>query len=186
MNQLLEAANEVYTFMAEREWQFCLIGGLAVQHWGEPRTTLDADFTLIAGWGEEERYVSTLLDRFRARISDAHAFAVARRVLLVEASNGVPIDISLGALPFETEMVRRAAFVEFAPGLKLPCCTPEDLFVMKAFAGRARDWLDARSVAARQGQLDRNYILTHLRSLFELSGDSENLDRAKQLLEENP
>lgn len=186
MNQLLEAASEVCTFMAERDWHFCLIGGLAVQHWGEPRTTLDADFTLLTGWGEEDRYVSALLDQFQARISDAHAFAVARRVLIMEASNGVPIDISLGALPFEAEMVKRATSVEFAPGLKLPCCTPEDLFVMKAFAGRPRDWLDAQSVAARQGQLDRNYILTHLTSLFELSGDSESLGRARQLLEVNP
>ncbi|MCL4216550.1 MAG: nucleotidyl transferase AbiEii/AbiGii toxin family protein [Candidatus Hydrogenedentes bacterium] len=186
MNQLLEAANEVCTFMAQREWQFCLIGGLAVQHWGEPRTTLDADFTLMTGWGEEERFVTALLDRFRSRISDAHAFAVDRRVLIIEASNKVPVDISLGALPFETEMVRRATPVEFAPGLKLPCCTPEDLFVMKVFAGRTRDWLDAQSVAVRQKQLNRTYILTHLTSLLELSGNSGDLDRARQLLEDGP
>ena len=43
MNGLFETAREVSDFMTERGWKFCLIGGLAVQHWGEPRTTLDAD-----------------------------------------------------------------------------------------------------------------------------------------------
>lgn len=41
MNVLFEAAKEVCEFMAVRKWEFCIIGGLAVQRWGEPRTTLD-------------------------------------------------------------------------------------------------------------------------------------------------
>lgn len=32
MNKLLEAAGEICTFMAERKWKFCIIGGLAVLH----------------------------------------------------------------------------------------------------------------------------------------------------------
>jgi hypothetical protein len=134
MNSLFDAAEEVCAFMTERQWKFCIIGGLAVQHWGEPRTTLDAGFTLVTGWREEDPFVTAILARFNSRIADAHAFALERRVLLIEASNKVPVDIALGALPFETNMVERATPVEFAPGLKLPCCTAEDLFFMKVFA----------------------------------------------------
>jgi hypothetical protein len=39
MNALFEAAKEVADFMKARRWKFCVIGGLAVQRWGEPRLT---------------------------------------------------------------------------------------------------------------------------------------------------
>jgi hypothetical protein len=32
---------------------------------------------------------------------------------------------------------------EFAPDIILPTCSAEDLFVMKAFASRPQDWIDA-------------------------------------------
>jgi hypothetical protein len=186
MNALFEAANEVCEFMRARRWEFCIIGGLAVQRWGEPRTTLDADMTLLAGWGEEEGYVTAILDRFESRISDGHAFAVSRRVLLIRASNGKDVDIALGALPFEAGMVRHAVPVEYAPGLILPCCTAEDLFIMKAFAARPRDWLDAEGVVARQAHLDTQYILDELGRLCALREAPDILDRAKRLLREEP
>ena len=184
MNALFEAAKEVCEFMAARRWKFCLIGGLAVQQWGEPRTTLDADLTLLAGLGKEERYAAAILERFASRIPKPLEFAVTRRVLLIRASNGKDVDISLGALAFEASMVRRAKPVEFAPGLHLPCCTAEDLFIMKAFAARPRDWLDAESIVARQTKLNTRHILRQLRVLCELKDDPELLERARRLLSE--
>ncbi len=47
MNGLFEAAFEVQTFMQARSWSFCLIGGLAVIRWGEPRMTQDIDLSLL-------------------------------------------------------------------------------------------------------------------------------------------
>lgn len=155
-----------------------------MQQWGEPRTTLDADLTLLAEWGEEAPYVDALLGRFESRIPDARAFALAHRVLLLRASNGKDVDVALGALPFEVEMMRRAKRLEFAPGLTLPCCTAEDLFVMKVFAGRERDWLDAAGIVRRQTSLDREYILGHLRDLLELKDAPDSMTRAMRLLEE--
>ena len=184
MNRLLEAAHEVCNFMTGRNWDYCVIGGLAVQQWGEPRTTLDADFTLLTGWGKEEPYVQELLDSFQARISDALDFALSRRILLMKASNGIEIDIALGALPFEEAMVERARPIEFAPGITLPCCTPEDLLIMKAFAGRPRDWQDARSIALRREALDADYIVHHLDELCSLRDDPDTVERVKALLKE--
>ncbi len=106
-------------------------------------------------------------------------------MLLVRASNGKDVEISLGALPFETGMVRRAKLAEFAPGLLLPCCTAEDLFIMKAFASRPRDWVDAESILARNATLDAEYILFHLADLCELKEAPEILDRVKHLLKEH-
>lgn len=99
MNALFVAAKEVCDFMRKRKWKFCIIGGLAVQRWGEPRETLDVDLTLLTGLGGEERFVFVLLNAFRPRIAHAAEFALSRRVLLIRASNGKAIDISLGGLP---------------------------------------------------------------------------------------
>ena len=185
MNVLFEAAKEICDFMAAQKWEFCIIGGLAVQRWGEPRTTLDADFTLLANWEEEEPYVNALLRQFESRISDGHAFALSHRVLLLQASNGCDVDVVLGALPFEVEMVKRAKKMEFAPNINLPCCTAEDLIIMKAFAGRPRDWNDTESIALRQSGLDEEYITTQLAELCALKDTPENVERAKKLLEEH-
>ncbi len=182
MNALFAAAKEVCDFMQARRWKFCVIGGLAVQRWGEPRATLDADLTLLAEFGEEDRYVTALLDAFESRIANGLQFALTRRVVLLKASNEKSIDVSLGALPFELSMMRRAVQVEFCRGLILPCCTAEDLFVMKAFASRTKDWLDAESIVVRQGHLNSRYILEQLRALCELKETPEIVERAKRLL----
>ncbi len=98
---ILEAASALQTFCEIHGWRFCFIGGLAVQRWGEPRQTQDADLTLITGFGPEESYVDSLLSRFAGRREDSKDFAMRFRVLLLHASNGIPLDIALGAMPFE-------------------------------------------------------------------------------------
>ena len=47
MNALYEAALEVQGFFQSRQWRFCIIGGLAVVRWGQPRATQDVDFCLL-------------------------------------------------------------------------------------------------------------------------------------------
>ena len=136
MNALFEAAKEVCDFMQVRRWAFCVIGGLAVQRWGEPRLTQDADLTLLTGFENEEIYVDTLLAEFAPRREDAREFSLINRVLLLRANNGVPIDISLAALPYEEEVVAHATPFAFAKGIVLPTCSADDLFIMKAFAAR--------------------------------------------------
>lgn len=41
MNEILSAAKELGDFMRQRQWEYCIIGGLAVIRWGEPRLTQD-------------------------------------------------------------------------------------------------------------------------------------------------
>ncbi len=185
MNTLYEAAKEISDFLDAKEWRFCIIGGLAVARWGEPRTTVDVDLTLMTGFGNEEGYARALLDRFRPRVERALNFAMEHRVLLLYASNGRDLDISFGAFPFEEQMMHRASAFEFAAGIELVTCSAEDLFVLKVFADRNKDWADAESVAIRQ-RLDRQYVLKHLRPLCELKESPDILARAERLLKESP
>ena len=45
MHPAIEAALELQQFLDEHGEKFCIIGGLAVQRWGEVRLTVDADAT---------------------------------------------------------------------------------------------------------------------------------------------
>ena len=100
MSPILEAAVELQAFCSSRGWRFCFIGGIVVPRWGEPRTTADADLTLLTGFGNEEAFVDPLLAAFRARVDGARELALSRRVVLIEASNTVGLDVTLSALPF--------------------------------------------------------------------------------------
>lgn len=187
MNPLFVAAKEISGFMAARQWRHCIIGGLAVQRWGEPRLTRDVDLTLLTGVGREESFVRPLLERFPGRLPDALEFALNNRVLLIRASNGKDVDISLGALEFEIDMLDRATEFEFAPDCILPVCSAEDLFIMKAFAARPQDWLDAESIAVRQqSRLDATCILKNLSVLADLKESPDILKRARSILESTP
>ena len=74
--------------------------------------------------------------RLFPRISDPIEFALKSRVLLLKHNQTkIDIDISLGALPFEQEMIERA--IEFTtPELTVQVATPEDLIITKAVAHR--------------------------------------------------
>ena len=98
MIDVIQAAAEVQNVCQSHDWQFCFIGGLALQRWGEPRRTVDVDLSVLAGFGDEEKFADVLLEYFAARISDAVAFARERRVLLLRSTKGVGIDVALAAL----------------------------------------------------------------------------------------
>jgi hypothetical protein len=83
-------------------------------------------------------------------------------------------------------MIQRVVDVEFAPGIVLPRCTAEDLFVMKVFAERARDEQDARSIAARTRTLDHAYIYGQLQELGDVTETRDEMLRtAGAILEVN-
>jgi hypothetical protein len=172
MNALFAAASSVGAFCVARNWKCCVIGGLAVQRWGDPRQTRDVDVTLLTGFGDEERFIDPILAQYTSRIPEARQFAIERRVLLVETRDGVPIDISLGALPFEERVVARSTPFAVEPGSAIVTCSAEDLIVLKAFAGRVQDWLDVEGVIVRQAAtLNRSLVLDELGPLLDLKKD---------------
>ena len=183
MNPLLAAALEIQAFCRAQHWRFCFIGGLTVQRWGEPSLTQDADLTVITGFGGEAPFVDALLAHFKGRLPDAREFALRNRVLLLRSSGGVPLDVALGAMPFEEHAVARASDFMIAPGAVILTCSAEDLIVFKAFAGRPRDWLDIEGIAIRQAdRLDERVIWTELVPLLELKETPEDADRLRAVL----
>jgi len=65
---ILQAAAEIQHFFDQPLWSHCIIGGVALLYWGEPRLTRDVDITLLAGYGREDEFILPVLDGpFRSR-----------------------------------------------------------------------------------------------------------------------
>jgi hypothetical protein len=184
VNPILETALEIQRFCRVRDWRSCVIGGVAVQRWGEPRLTQDVDVTVLSGFGPEPEFVDALLAGYRGRLPEARPFALRSRVLLLESASGIPIDVSLGGIPYEERVVGRSSPWEIGGGEALVTCSAEDLVVLKTFAGRDKDWLDIEGVAVRQGdRLDDALVLRELKPLLELKEDLRPLTQLKRILE---
>jgi hypothetical protein len=181
MNALLATAAEIQNFLQQAGERFCFIGGIALQRWGEPRLTRDVDLTLLCPYGAEIPVVERLLAGFSPRMPEARTFALQHRVLLLRGKSGVPIDIAFGSIPFEERCVDRASEFDFGE-IRLVTCSAEDLVVLKAFAGRERDWADIESVAIRQSRrLDWSLIFKESAPLVELRGGAETTARLRRL-----
>ena len=110
-------------------------------------------------------------------------FALRHRVVLLRASNGIPLDVSLGALDFESAAVERSVLVEIADGVQLTLCSADALIVFKVFAGRPQDWLEVEGIVAKSGgRIDWHSVRAELRTLLELKEDAESLPRLEIIL----
>jgi hypothetical protein len=181
MNPIFAAAARLQAFCDQHAWRSCLIGGVAVQRWAKPRVTRDVDVTVLTGFGNEETFITELLAAYASRRPDARQFALRNRVLLLSTEDGVGIDVSLGALPFEENLVNHASVFSFGSGLDLRTCSAEDLIVLKLFASRPLDIRDAEMVAVKQPNLDWLYIETELRPLAEVKEEPEIMDTLQRI-----
>jgi hypothetical protein len=182
MTRLVRLAAELQAFLDSKSWKNCLIGGLVLQRWGEPRLTKDVDMTVLTGFGREEDLIDLLLARFEGRRKDTREFALYNRVLLLQSKDGIGIDVALGGLEFEERVMERASGFDFLPDCRLRTCSAEDFLVMKAFANRDRDWLDVETVLIRQdNQVNWKQVLMELKPLAELNDTPEIIPHIERI-----
>lgn len=183
MDNIFTVALEVQKFLNDNKWRFCIIGGIAVQRWGEPRVTRDVDLSLLTSFKNEELFIDILLDKFKPRIPDAKNFALQYRVLLLESSSKTGIDIALAGFPFEEAIVNRATPFEFLDHISLITCSAEDLIILKAFASRDKDWMDIKGIIQRNSSLNWNLIIDEVKILAEIKEDDSFLTQLLKLKE---
>jgi hypothetical protein len=179
VNPRLEAAWEIHQFLTENGLKYAIIGGLAVQNWGEPRFTRDVDLTIAAPLTDSSADLIQLIsEHFPSRTEDPVAFAKSTRMVLVNASNGVELDISLALPGYEDGLFARAVDYEIEPGKNIRLCSAEDLVIHKAVAGRPQDVSDIQGVVFRQGgRLDTVYIRHWLKEFGDALGNPEIVER---------
>lgn len=180
---LLEALGALERWLRSEGLGHVFIGGLAVALVGRPRITQDIDgIVLLGAMSIQELLRSAKTAGFSTRVPDAAAFATESRVLLLRhVGTKVPIDLSIGFLPFEEGAVRRARVVKVR-GLEIPVATVEDLLILKAIAGRPRDIVDMEGLLAANPQIDRDRVRTTTAMFAEMLEAPEILNNLDRLL----
>ncbi|MGH7620602.1 MAG: hypothetical protein ACREPM_25590 [Gemmatimonadaceae bacterium] len=181
MIELLEQALLTQRLFDDEAWKSCIIGGLAVIRWGQPRLTRGVDVSLFTGFGDERRIAERILAQLEPRVVDAIECAAAHRVLLARTHAGTPVDIAFAGYPFEAEIIERSTTYRYTPDVELRNISAEDLVVLKAFANRRQDWGDIAGIAARQASLDWRAIFERLAPLVELKAEPAILDELRSI-----
>lgn len=171
---ILDTAADVASFLDEQAIPYAIIGGLAVQYWGEPRTTRDVDIVVLVAPDRIDSFLAAAVNRYKPRLQDAIAFAQENRVLLIWGEDETPVDIALGLPGYEEEAIRRAATVSIGGRRNIRLISREDLIIHKCIAGRPRDREDIERVLVRQQlTVDLDYIRQWLRQFAELMESNE-------------
>ena len=136
-----------------------IIGGIATGFLGKPRFTVDLDAMFLASTKEGPGILEMAKEEgIEPRTDQIMEFAKKNRVLLLRHfASGASIDISLGVLPFEEEVVARGKVYD-AGILSIRLPTPEDLIIMKAIAHRPKDLIDIQTVIDAHPDLDVHRI----------------------------
>jgi hypothetical protein len=131
-----------------------IIGGVAASLLGKPRLTKDIDAVVLDAEAEV-LIASGAAYGFLPRIPDAVEFARNTRILLLRYAEGeIDIDLSLGGLPFEYEVIDRSSMIDVSPEISIRVASPEDIVIMKAIAGRGRDMMDIENIIQANPDLD--------------------------------
>ena len=187
MNGQFEAAWQLHRFLTDRGIPYVIIGGVAVQRWGEPRFTIDVDLAILLPPGSEEPRLREIAAAFPPRLKDAVAFALEHRVMPIDVPGAGPADLSLALPGLEEEAIARAVDYDLGQGRAVRLCAAEDLVVYKCVAGRAQDVLDVESVVARQGDgLDVARVRWWLEEFARITDDREIVARFERAWANRP
>lgn len=180
---LLAPLQALQHLLAQFNDQGVLIGGFAASLLGTPRYTVDIDAVFLLSVDDIPRLLAAASAQgLEPRIADPVAFARKNRVVLLRhTASGTDIDLSLGILPFEVEMVERSTIHEIGP-LKLRLPTPEDLIILKAVAHRPKDMEDIRGIAASQTHLDKERIQFWVKQFADILEIPDLWNKVSQLL----
>jgi predicted nucleotidyltransferase len=183
LQTLAGALADLMRWMTEEEIAGVIIGGVAASLLGRPRMTRDIDAIVLGdeiGW--ETVIESAQRYSIAPRIDDPIDFARRTRVLLLRhLPSSVDVDISLGALPFEHEIVERASMIEVGP-LRVRVAAAEDLIIMKALARRPRDWSDIDGLIDAKPEVDLDRVRHWLREFGSLLDMPEIQEDFEQML----
>ncbi|MFN0084267.1 MAG: nucleotidyl transferase AbiEii/AbiGii toxin family protein [Blastocatellia bacterium] len=179
----IEALRSLFEWLDAERTPGTSIGGVAVSLIAQPRATQDIDAVI---WLEERAWES-FLETGKAhgiiqRISDALDFARKSRVLLLKhETSGISIDLSLGGLEFEREMIERSKKL-IVGGLAIRVPTPEDLVITKAVAQRPKDLADIDAILSVTPDLDTTRVLYWVQQFADALEMPEIADNLEKIL----
>jgi len=162
-----------------------VIGGIAVGVLGKARFTEDLDAMFLLSTQNIPHFLEEAKQEgIEPRVENAVEFAKKKRVLLLRHTiTETDIDISMGIMPLEEEIVERSSVHDFDDTLQVRLPTPEDLIIMKAIAHRPKDMEDIRTLAAKYPNLDIPRIERWVKDYAELLYAPDLWEEIRKILE---
>lgn len=161
--------------------RYAIVGGLAAGAWGVNRSTRDADLYVELSSAGRQRLKPALESRefeVPAMEEELRTFGVFRS----RSADGVFVDIFDAVGPLGDALLEHRREIDVFDR-KLWVTAPEELFLLKAFSDRARDFEDLVSLASiPKLQLDLEYIQSWARRLDESIGGNEVSERVRAAL----
>lgn len=156
---LLAAIDAASRWLESNDVRAAVVGGVAASIHGNPRMTKDVDLVALADLEDCERLVQAAAAHgIEPRSPDVVEFAQTTRVLLLRhAATRVELDVSLGALPFEADLVANSRPTTVS-GVRFRLALPEDIIIMKALALRPRDVADIAAIVGANDDLDLDRV----------------------------
>jgi hypothetical protein len=156
---LAQAIGAVTKLLSAFDNQGVVIGGVAVALIGRPRLTRDVDATVLCDFDQLELLLQLAATcDLHPRIVEAVEFARESRVVLfMHTPTQISVDVSLGVMPFEHEVVARAVIHQLG-GIPVRLPTPEDLIIYKAVSHRLKDLQDVYDLIQINPGIDRTRI----------------------------
>lgn len=164
--------------------EFALVGGVAVALVSIPRFTADVDAVLL----DIDDRLEWLIEQMSAagyvtRAQDQVRMTRRTRVLTLTDRYGVGVDLMLGLLPFDEQLVRSAFKAVLNSETTVPVASPESLVVMKAVAWRDKDIGDIQQIIATNPNLDRTWCTETFAEYAELLEVPERVAELAKLLD---
>ena len=138
---------------------YMIIGGQAVQLYGEPRMTRDIDLTLGLDSKGLDRVLRVCGACELKPLPAAPAEFVRETMVLpaLEERTGIRVDFVFSFTDYERQAIDRSRPVEIG-GVSVRFAAAEDIVIHKLVAGRPRDLEDVRSIVVKNPGLDRAYV----------------------------
>jgi len=152
---LQEALRQAVALLEAQGYRYAVIGGIANQRWGRARFTYNVAIKVLVPDTDYPAARAAIRSAFPQRARPQ----VPANPLIVDAKvAGVSVDFLLTVPGYEENIVTRAVRGDL-DGLAVWICSPEDLVIQKAVAGRVQDWQDIEGILIeQQGRLDLAYV----------------------------
>ncbi len=157
---LKEALRQAVALLERQGYRYAVIGGIANQRWGRARFTYNVDIKVLVPDTDYPAARAAIRSAFPER---ARPHVPANPLIVDTKVTGVSVDFLLAVPGYEENIVTRAVRGNL-DGLEVWICSPEDLVIQKAVAGRVQDWQDIEGILIEQhGRLNLAYVEDWLR-----------------------
>ncbi len=160
-----EVLGDMVSVCEQGEFEYAVLGGLAVRVHGIPRPTYDVDFQLTISEEQLPRFVA-LIEQREYTIADQYIAGWRDRVggmpliklkTYMADGHSIDVDIFVSETPFQISIMKRRVRLELE-GARIWFVSAEDLILLKLLASRPRDIGDISDILFVQGELDEEYM----------------------------